>query len=155
MVKYSAWLSAVVARSAALSVAAARGDWLSVPRGRGLSVARARRAWLSLTPEPERELPAAVAALRLGRRPPADAVTAERGRIERLILAGHERRWLAYLSEVIALIERRAADQDAEVARARDTAIVVIANHHNLLLGLPGPAGERAAPERERLARLV
>jgi hypothetical protein len=155
MVKRSTWLSAVVARGAGLPVVAARGAWLSAARGPGLSMALARRAWLSLTPEPERELPAAVATLRLRRTPPVDAVSAERERIERLILAGHERQWLAYLSEVVALIERRGADEEVEVARARETAIAVIGNHHNLLLGLPGPAGERTAPERERLARLT
>ena len=33
---------------------------------------RARGDWLSLTPEPERELPAAVAALRDGGEPPSE-----------------------------------------------------------------------------------
>ena len=44
----------------------------------------ARHAWLSITPEPERELPAAVAALRAGGTPSGAAVEAERARAERL-----------------------------------------------------------------------
>ena len=59
------------------------------------------RAWLSITPEPERELPEAVATLSCGGVPPADAVARERERVERLVLHGSTRQWLAYLHEVV------------------------------------------------------
>jgi hypothetical protein len=113
-----------------------------------------RASWLSVTPEPERELPAVVATLTAGRRADAAAVAAERARIERLVLRGSRRRWLAYLHEVVGLIERRTASGDADVQAARARAGAVIANHHNLLLGLPAPGpGLRrlTAADRARL----
>ena len=110
-----------------------------------------RASWLSVTPEPERELPDVVATLAAGRRPGPDAVQAERTRIERLVLHGSRRRWLAYLHEVVALIERRAGTADPDVQAARARAGAVIANHHNLLLGLPGPAARLTADDRARL----
>ena len=67
----------------------------------------AREAWLSLTPEPERDLPAAIAALRAGGRPSAAEVEAERVRAEGLVLRGNRKRWLAWLNEGLEL-----ADQD-------------------------------------------
>src|SRR5271165_2794901 len=114
-----------------------------------------RSAWLSVTPEPERELPEAVATLEQGGRPPARAVAAERARIERLLLRGNQRRWLAYLHRVTELIDSRAGDRNPDVAHARSRASAVIVNHHNLLLALPGPGAQRAAADRERLARIV
>jgi hypothetical protein len=114
-----------------------------------------RASWLSITPEPERELPQAVATLTHGGAPPAEAVSRERARIERLVLRGSERQWLAYLHGVIELIDRRAGAGDAEVLHARALASAVISNHHNLLLGLPGRAGERTAIDRARLAALA
>jgi hypothetical protein len=113
-----------------------------------------RASWLSVTPEPERELPETVAALRAGRRPPPEAVTAERERIELLVLRGSQREWLAYLREVVELLERPLND-DEQLAHARKTATIVLANHHNLLLGLPGRAAQRTASERARLSRLA
>jgi hypothetical protein len=114
----------------------------------------ARRAWwLSVTPEPERELPAAVAALRAGGHPPAEAINAERARVERLVLRGGQRRWLAYLHDVVGLIERTDGS-DEDLLRARARAATVLANHHNLLLGLPGRAAQRTATDRARLVRL-
>ena len=64
-----------------------------------------RVPWLSVTPEPERELPAAVAtsALRRSRRPTGRSPRS--GRIERLILRGSERRWDRYLHGVVELID--------------------------------------------------
>ena len=103
-----------------------------------------RASWLSVTPEPERELPDAVATLTHGRHAPAGAVARERARIERLVLRGSQRRWLTYLHEVVELIDRHAGDSDPDVVGARSRAAAVIANHHNLLLGLPG-AGARPA----------
>jgi hypothetical protein len=111
-----------------------------------------RASWLSVTPEPERELPEAVATLTYGRRPPPDAVARERARIERLVLQGRQRRWLAYLSRVVELIDSSAGEKDEDVALARVRARAVIANHHNLLLALPGRGAERTARDRERLA---
>ena len=113
-----------------------------------------RASWLSITPEPERELPRAVATLAAGGCPTADAVAAERARIERLVLHGSQRRWLAYLHDAVALVERRTGSGDPDVQAARARAGTVIANHHNLLLGLPAPGpGLRrlAADDRSRL----
>jgi len=95
----------------------------------------ARQAWLSLTPEPERELPRALATLRTGGSPGASAVAAERARAARLVLHGTERTWLGWLREALALAESAPAD-DAEAADARALVLDVIANHHALVLGL-------------------
>jgi hypothetical protein len=113
-----------------------------------------RVSWLSITPEPERELPGAVATLSCGGTPGADAVTSERECIERLVLHGSQRQWLRYLHGVVELIERSrtAAQQSQTVAEARVRAIAVIANHHNLLLALPGRAAASTAADRARLA---
>ena len=111
-----------------------------------------RASWLSVTPEPERELPQAVATLACGRSPSDDAVRRERARIERLVLRGGQRQWLDYLHEVVKLIDSRAEDSDPDVVRARTRARDVVVNHHNLLLGLPGRGAQRTAADRERLA---
>jgi hypothetical protein len=95
-----------------------------------------RVSWLSITPEPERELPAAVATLAAGRHAGPGAVAAEQARIERLILHGSQRRWLAYLHDVVDLIAAEDGSEDPDVSAARRRATKVIANHHNLLLGL-------------------
>jgi hypothetical protein len=113
-----------------------------------------RPSWLSVTPEPERELPSAVATLTLGGVAPRAAIDAERARIERLVLRGSERAWLAYLHGVVELIDQRSADPDPEVVRARSLATAVIANHHNLLLGLPGRGAKLSAADRVRLTQL-
>ena len=113
-----------------------------------------RASWLSVTPEPERELPDAVATLAAGRRADGQAVARERERIERLVLRGSQRRWLAYLHHVVALIDASAGLDDPDVARARTRATAVIANHHNLLLALPGSGAARTAGDRAALARL-
>ncbi|MBV8219243.1 MAG: hypothetical protein JO325_12325 [Solirubrobacterales bacterium] len=114
-----------------------------------------RVPWLSVTPEPERELPAAVATLRSGRSASGEAVAEEASRIERLILHGSERRWDSYLHDVVSLIEQRSDDADPDVARARQVAIAVISNHHNLLLALPGRGARRTETDRRRLAELL
>jgi hypothetical protein len=113
-----------------------------------------RASWLSVTPEPERELPEAVATLSSGRLAPAEAVAAERARIEQLVLRGSERRWLAYLHRVVELIDGQAGFGDPDVERARSRAIAVIVNHHNLLLALPGAGAKLTATDRARLATL-
>jgi hypothetical protein len=113
-----------------------------------------RASWLSITPEPERELPEAVAALTAGRHPAPPAVAAERRRIERLVVRGSQRRWLAYLHGVVDLIERGEASSNPDVGAARARAAAVIANHHNLLLALPGRAAQLTANDRARLQAL-
>ncbi len=110
-----------------------------------------RLAWLSVTPEPEHELPVAVATLRAGREADPDAVAAERARVERLVVGGRQRRWLAYLREALALADQHAETDDPPLAEARALVHEVVHNHHQLLLGLPGRAADRTAVERERL----
>ncbi len=113
-----------------------------------------RASWLSITPEPERELPEAVATMSAGHRVGPDAVAAEQARIERLILHGTQRRWLAYLHDVVNLIAAERGSQDPDVAAARTRATKVIANHHNLLLGLPGAGARLTANDSSRLRAL-
>jgi hypothetical protein len=112
----------------------------------------APQSWLSVTPEPERELPEVLATLRHeSDPPPREAVELERARIERLILRGRQRDWLAYLSGALDSTERARGSSNPGVLRARAIVREVIANHHNLLLGLPGRAADRTADERRRL----
>ena len=70
------------------------------------------------------------------------------------MLHGTQRRWLAYLHGVVDLIERRSASDDPDVQRARSRAVAVIANHHNLLLALPGAGARLSAGDRARLQEL-
>jgi hypothetical protein len=114
-----------------------------------------RASWLSVTPEPERELPQAVATLTAGRLAPVTAVEGERRRVEWLIVRGGQRRWLSYLHDVVELIDATGGTGDPEVTRARARAAAVIANHHNLLLALPGPGAALTAGDRARLHRIV
>ena len=85
----------------------------------------ARHAWLSITPEPERELPEAVAELR-----PGGSAEAERARVERIVTKGSRRAWTAYLAEAAKLAEAAAP------CEARSVVLDVIDNHDNLKLGL-------------------
>ncbi|WP_042374239.1 hypothetical protein [Streptacidiphilus neutrinimicus] len=132
-----------------------------------------RNAWLGLTPEPERELPHAVALLR-GRSGRADGIEAERRRVERLILHGSRRSWLGYLHEVAELVAEVAAGGalgaggmlgtggalgegppgPGDVEAALVAGEVVLA-HHQMLIGLPGPAYDQAAADRALLTRAV
>ncbi len=114
-----------------------------------------RASWLSVTPEPERDLPAAVATMVCGARAGDDAVADEAARLERLVLRGTQRGWNHYLHRVVELIERRAHDPDPDVARARTLAARVIENHHNLLLALPGRGAQQTEADRRRLAQLL
>jgi hypothetical protein len=91
----------------------------------------ARHAWLSITPEPEQELPRAIAALRCGAPPPDELVERERARAERIVLHGTRRAWLAYLRDASRLARER-EDVDGAQAVIED----VIENHDNLALGL-------------------
>lgn len=109
--------------------------------------------WLGLTPEPERELPAAVAALRP--RPSetslAAATASERRRVERLILRGTQRAWLGYLAEVTALVVDAARASGRASPAAALLAGEVVLDHHRMLIGLPGAGYDRAAPQRRAL----
>ncbi len=95
-----------------------------------------RSEWLSITPEPERELPEAVATLARGRIPSTAQVAEEAALIERLVVRGSRRQWLAYLSGVAELIDRAASADDPAVVRARERAAAVLSNHDNLMLAL-------------------
>src|SRR3954471_4971571 len=112
----------------------------------------APQSWLSDTPEPERELPQALATLRHEADPPPPrAVREEEERIEKLILHGSQRDWLAYPTGAPTNTDPPRPSNNPGVVRVRAIVREVIANHHNLLLGLPGRAAERAADERRRL----
>jgi hypothetical protein len=114
--------------------------------------ARAHRdAWLSLTPEPERDLPAAIATLRAGGPPTPDQVAAQSARAERLVLRGSRRRWLAWLREGLEAAE--SAGTGAEIEAARELVRDVVANHHALTRGLPGDTGRSIATDEALLAR--
>ena len=93
----------------------------------------ARNAWLSITPEPEFELPKALATLRAGGPPSPELVERERARAERLVTRGGRRAWRRYLAEALALAQDA---QDPAVAEARAVARDVIHNHDQLELGL-------------------
>ncbi|MER6029792.1 hypothetical protein [Streptomyces sp. NPDC001851] len=119
--------------------------------------ARRSLVWLGLTPEPEKELPAAVAALRAPAtgRPPAALVTAERRRVERLVLRGTQRGWLRYLREVTALVVDAAAASPTTDPGPALLAGEVVLDHHHMLIGLPGAAYARTAPQRRALERAL
>jgi hypothetical protein len=108
-----------------------------------------RLTWLALTPEPERELPAAVACLR------GSSVTSEHRRVQQLILHGTARSWRRYLHEVCGLI--RALPQQSAPAR-RGCALLageVLLEHHRMLIGLPGPGYRETEADRGFLAAAV
>jgi hypothetical protein len=110
--------------------------------------------WLSLTPEPERELPPIVAALRSGdSRGLGGALEQERSAVEEIVVRGEERDWLNYLGEAVRLLlDSPAVGLSAD---QRQAALEVLANHHRLLLGLPGDAAERTEAERIALERAI
>jgi hypothetical protein len=91
------------------------------------------RAWLSITPEPELELPAALATLREGGPPSADSVARERERVERLVTRGNRRAWRRYMADALVLA---GSSEDPAVAEARAVVDEVIRNHNNLELAL-------------------
>ncbi|MFF2198855.1 hypothetical protein [Streptomyces sp. NPDC058157] len=134
---------------------------------------RRRLDWLGLTPEPERELPGAVAALRAastGASPSAytspgscaapaprsrDPARAERHRVEQLLLRGGRRAWLRYLAEVTALVTSVAAGSRPGDPAAALLAGEVVLDHHRMLIGLPGPGYGRTARDRSALEDAV
>ena len=93
----------------------------------------ARHEWLSITPEPEFELPEALATLRAGGAPSGAAVELERARAERLVLRGSRRAWRRYLEEALRLAH--SADGPG-VADARALVEDVVHNHNQLELAL-------------------
>ena len=96
-------------------------------------MARRDESWLSLTPEPERLLPAARAALRAGRRPAPERLLAhERQVAERLVLRARRDAWEAWLRESAALAANGGDEETSALVRE------VVANHDALALGLPG-----------------
>ncbi|MGG7575095.1 hypothetical protein [Streptomyces sirii] len=120
---------------------------------------RRNLVWLGLTPEPERELPATVAALRGAHHaaadPPAAAERAERSRVERLVLHGTQRGWLRYLSEVTGLVTAVAEGSRPGDPQAALLAAEVVLDHHRMLIGLPGPGYGRTAADRQALESAV
>ncbi|KOV64061.1 hypothetical protein [Streptomyces sp. MMG1121] len=109
--------------------------------------------WLGLTPEPEQELPTAVAALRapVTDCPPSSLVAAERQRVERLVLRGTQHTWLRYLHEVTDLVVRAAQGSTTADPRPALVAGEVVLDHHRMLIGLPGTAYARTAAQRRDL----
>ncbi|MEV6677393.1 hypothetical protein AB0N09_11075 [Streptomyces erythrochromogenes] len=122
---------------------------------------RRRLDWLGLTPEPERELPAAVAALRASspgtatRRTAEELAAAEHRRVERLILRGSRHSWLRYLAEVTDLVTGVAAGSRTGDRAAALLAGEVVLDHHRMLIGLPGPGYGRTATDRTALEGAV
>ena len=104
------------------------------------------RAWLALTPEPERELPAAIAVLRA--RGAVPDVARESARAEALVLRGSEPSYLAWLREAAELAAARADCDDPAVAHAAGVVRDVVRNQAGLLLGLPGGGRRRDAARR-------
>jgi hypothetical protein len=93
----------------------------------------ARKAWLSITPEPEIELPKALAALRAGGHPSAEQVAREAARAELLITRRGRRAWRRYLADALVLTR---SSEDPAVAEARSIVEDVVHNHSQLELGL-------------------
>uniref|UniRef100_A0AAU2JI99 TetR family transcriptional regulator n=1 Tax=Streptomyces sp. NBC_00049 TaxID=2903617 RepID=A0AAU2JI99_9ACTN len=121
-----------------------------------------RLDWLGLTPEPERELPAAVAALRASSHRPPGATAAspalaaaERRRVERLVLRGSRHGWLRYLAEVTELVTAVAAGREPGDRAAALLAGEVVLDHHRMLIGLPGTGYDRTAGDRTALESAV
>jgi len=111
-------------------------------------VRRPLRNWLSLTPEPERELPAALARLRAGGEPQPGDLERERARAERLVVRASRRRWDRWLDEARELAESDASTPATEDARV--AALDVISNHEALKLGLAERAGRGGRGGRGR-----
>ena len=111
------------------------------------AVRTSSRAWLALTPEPERDLPGAMAVLRAGSAV-AD-VAGERERAEQLVMRGSEPSYLAWLREAAGLAAERADSDDPAVAEAAAVVREVVQNQAGLLLGLPGGGRRREQVQRE------
>jgi hypothetical protein len=98
--------------------------------------------WLSITPEPESELPEAVAVLRHGDGATPERVEQERARFAGLISRARRRAYVRWLAEARRLADDR--DREAADPRVREAARVtidVIENHDALALGLQARRG--------------
>ena len=119
-----------------------------------MRVRTSSRAWLALTPEPERDLPAAMAVLRSATAGEAAATAAdaerEAARAEALVLRGSESSYLAWLREAAELAARVNGSAEPAVARAAGVVRDVVDNQAGLLLGLPG-GGRRRERARQAL----
>lgn len=105
------------------------------------------RTWLSLTPEPERELPDAIATLRAGGPPSADEVAAERRRAARLVERANRGAWTRWLGEVRRLAGSRSGG-DRAVTEAARRATAVIDNHDALAQGITPRPRRRGTSKR-------
>jgi hypothetical protein len=99
-----------------------------------------RESWLSITPEPEGELPEALATLRAGGRPDPARVEAERDRAERLITRARRRAYQRWLADARNLATGDRPSDPAVEAAAR-LAKDVLDNHDALELGLTSRGG--------------
>jgi hypothetical protein len=108
-----------------------------------MEMVMASKVWLSLTPEPERELPDAVATLRAGGCPTAQQIAVERERADRLVRRGNRRAWTRWLTEARGLARSSRTGGDPQVAEAAELAASVIDNHDALALGIT-PRGRGA-----------
>jgi hypothetical protein len=113
-------------------------------------VRRLGRSWLSLTPEPECELPAAIATLRARAKPARHAVELERSLAERLVVRASRRRWEGWLTDARALADSTDGTADRTLEEARAAALDVISNHDALMLGLANRAGRGGRGGRGR-----
>ena len=103
-------------------------------------VLRRDEEWLSITPEPEGELPPAVAALRAGGVPDAASVQAERDHAELLITRARRRAYERWLADIRGLAAEPPS-ADPHVQEAARVAADVIDNHDALALGLSRRSG--------------
>lgn len=111
-----------------------------------------RDRWLFLTPESEAVLPSAVAALAAALGEPGRAEDAEREALERIVVEGRSREWLAYLRERRLLLERYVDRHGADSLAAHVADVLM--NHWLLALTVPGEE-DAAEVERARLGELV
>ena len=98
-------------------------------------VLRRDEEWLSITPEPEGELPPAVAALRAGGVPDAGEVQAERDYAELLITRARRRAYERWLADIRGMAAEPRVERSACSAGGRRRQRV-IENHDALALGL-------------------
>lgn len=111
-----------------------------------------RDRWLFLTPESEAVLPSAVAALAAALGEPGRAEDAEREALERIVVEGRYREWLAYLRERRMLLERYVERHGADALSAHVADVLM--NHWLLALTVPGEE-DAAEAERSRMRDLV
>jgi hypothetical protein len=108
--------------------------------------------WLFLTPESEAVLPSAVAALAAALGEPDRSEEAERATLERIVVEGTYREWLAYLRDRRLLLERYVDRLGADALS--ELVADVLMNHWLLALTVPGQE-EAAERERSQLTDLV